>query len=135
MQGLLYFFKTNQIIKVDDENYFHMELHFFVCKKKCGQVHENEYIYLTMMYLLHSQVLLILPSVHEWGHSFLVNLHFLQCFGGIFTHLGSLTPNRYESDLSNEVLYILVSQEAAKILEVKVRGRKENCQRGQPRTR
>ena len=36
--------------------------------------------------------------------------------------LGFQSPNRYESDLSNEVLYILVSQEAAKIFEVKVGG-------------
>ena len=35
-----------------------------------------------------------------------------------------LSPNKYESDLSNEVLYILVGQEAVKILEVKVGGRK-----------
>ena len=35
------------------------------------------------------------------------------------------SPNRYESDLSNEVLYALVGQEAAKISEVKVGGRKE----------
>ena len=33
-----------------------------------------------------------------------------------------LAPNRYYSDLSNEVLYILVGQEAAKISEVKVGG-------------
>ena len=31
-------------------------------------------------------------------------------------------PNRYESDLTNEVLYILIGQEAAKKLEVKVGG-------------
>ena len=31
---------------------------------------------------------------------------------------------RYESDLLNEVLYILVGQEAAKISEVKVGGKK-----------
>ena len=31
--------------------------------------------------------------------------------------------NRYESDLSNEVLSILVDKEAAKISEVKVGGR------------
>ena len=31
--------------------------------------------------------------------------------------------NRYESDLSNEVLYVLVGQEAEKISEVKVGGR------------
>ena len=30
------------------------------------------------------------------------------------------SPNRYESDLSNEVLYALVGQEATKISEVKV---------------
>ena len=30
--------------------------------------------------------------------------------------------NRYESDLSNEVLYALVGQEAAKISETKVGG-------------
>ena len=39
--------------------------------------------------------------------------------------LGLLAPNRYESDLSNEVLYILVSQEAAKMFEVKVGGPKK----------
>ena len=37
-----------------------------------------------------------------------------------------LAPKRYESNLSTEVLYILVGQEAAKILEVKVGGGKEN---------
>ena len=45
--------------------------------------------------------------------------------------LGLLTPNRYESDLSNEAQYILVSQEDAKIFKVKVGGHKENCQLGQ----
>ena len=35
---------------------------------------------------------------------------------------GFRSPTRYESDLSNEVLYALVGQEAAKILEVKVGG-------------
>ena len=39
--------------------------------------------------------------------------------------LGLLVSNRYESYLLNEVLYILVSQEAAKMFEVKVGGRKE----------
>ena len=34
-----------------------------------------------------------------------------------------LAPNRYQSDLSNEVLYALVGQEAAKISEVNVGGR------------
>ena len=38
--------------------------------------------------------------------------------------VGLLAKNRYESDLSNEVLYILVGQETAKISEVKVGGRK-----------
>ena len=42
-----------------------------------------------------------------------------------------LALNIYESDLSNEVLYILVSQEAVKIIEVKVGGCIENCQLGQ----
>ena len=37
--------------------------------------------------------------------------------------LGFLALNRHESDLSNEVLYALVGQEAAKISEVKVGGR------------
>ena len=36
--------------------------------------------------------------------------------------LGFQSPNRYESDLSYEVLYALVGQEAAKISEVKVGG-------------
>ena len=39
--------------------------------------------------------------------------------------------NRYESELSNEVLYILVGQEAAKMFEVKVGGQTENCTFGQ----
>ena len=46
-------------------------------------------------------------------------------------NLGFQSPNRYESDLLNEVLYILVSQEVAKIFVVKVGGHKENCQLGQ----
>ena len=33
------------------------------------------------------------------------------------------SPNRYQSDLSNEVLSALVGEEAAKISEVKVGGR------------
>ena len=37
--------------------------------------------------------------------------------------LGFHSPNRNESDLSNEVLYVLVGQEAEKISEVKVRVR------------
>ena len=41
----------------------------------------------------------------------------------VYHSLGLQAPNRYESDLSNEVLYILVSQEVAKIFEVKVGGR------------
>ena len=36
---------------------------------------------------------------------------------------GLNSPKRYESDLSNEVLYSLLGQEAAKISEVKVGGR------------
>ena len=35
-----------------------------------------------------------------------------------------LTPDRYESDLSNEVLHLLEGQDAAKILEIKVGGKK-----------
>ena len=38
--------------------------------------------------------------------------------------LGFQSPNRYESDLLNELLYLLVGQEAAKISEAKVEGRK-----------
>ena len=34
---------------------------------------------------------------------------------------------RYESDFLNEVLYALVGQEATKISEVKVRGRKKSA--------
>ena len=41
-------------------------------------------------------------------------------------------PNRYESYLLNEVLYILVSQEAAKIFEVKVGGHKEKSTKLEP---
>ena len=37
--------------------------------------------------------------------------------------IGFHSPNRYESDLLNEVLYVLVGQEAEKISEVKVGGR------------
>ena len=36
---------------------------------------------------------------------------------------GFQSPNRYESDLSNELLYALVGQQAAKIFEVKIGGR------------
>ena len=42
--------------------------------------------------------------------------------------LGHLAPNRYVLDLSNEVLYALVGQEAAKISEAKVGGQNKNCQ-------
>ena len=45
----------------------------------------------------------------------------------VIKSLGLLAPNRHESDLSNEVLYILVGQEAAKISEVKVGGRKKSA--------
>ena len=44
--------------------------------------------------------------------------------------LGHLAPNRYEVDLSNDVLYALLDQGAAKISEAKVGGRKRNCQLG-----
>ena len=47
-------------------------------------------------------------------------------------YLGFLGTYRYESNLLNEVLYVLAGQEVAKIFEVKVGGRKENCQLGQP---
>ena len=53
----------------------------------------------------------------------------------ILVILELLASNRYESYLSNEILYILVSKEIAKIFEVKVGGHKENCQRGPSRTR
>ena len=49
--------------------------------------------------------------------------------------LGHLAPNRYELDLSNEVLYALVGQEAAKISEAKVGGREKNFQPCQIRVR
>ena len=39
---------------------------------------------------------------------------------------GFQSSNRYESDLSNETLYILVGQEAAKISEIKVGGQKKS---------
>ena len=38
--------------------------------------------------------------------------------------LGLHSPNRYESDLLNEVLRVVVGQEAAKISEVNVGGKK-----------
>ena len=38
---------------------------------------------------------------------------------------GLLSPNKYESDLSNEVLCILLGQQAAKISEVKDGSRKK----------
>ena len=41
--------------------------------------------------------------------------------------LGKLAPSRYELDLSNEVLYALLGQEAAKISEVKVGGCKKSA--------
>ena len=46
---------------------------------------------------------------------------------------GFQSPNRYESDLSNEVLYVLVGQEAAEISEVKVGGRKKSARSAGPR--
>ena len=47
--------------------------------------------------------------------------------------LGLQAPNRYESDLSNEVLYALVGQKAAKISEVKVGGQKKSARSARPR--
>ena len=47
--------------------------------------------------------------------------------------LWHLVPNRYELDLSNEALYALVGQEAAKISEVKVGGRKKSARSAGPR--
>ena len=49
--------------------------------------------------------------------------------------LGHLAPKRYKLDLSNEVLYALVGEEAAKISEAKVGGLEKNFQRGQIRVR
>ena len=43
-----------------------------------------------------------------------------------FRNLGLWSPNRYEIDLSNEVVNIDFNQEAAKISEVKVGGRKKH---------
>ena len=43
------------------------------------------------------------------------------CYG-----LGLVATNRYEIDLSNEILNFDFGQEGAKISEVKVRGRKKN---------
>ena len=40
---------------------------------------------------------------------------------------GFQSPNRYESYLSNEVLYIFVGGEAAKISELKVEGQKKSA--------
>ena len=40
--------------------------------------------------------------------------------------LGHLAPNRYELDLSNEVLYALVGYEGAKISEAKVGNQEKN---------
>ena len=44
--------------------------------------------------------------------------------------LGLLLPNEHESDLSNEVLYILVGQESVRILKVNVGGCSKDCQLG-----
>ena len=44
-------------------------------------------------------------------------------FGYMFCHLA---PNRYELDLSNEVLYALVGYEGAKISEAKVGNQEKN---------
>ena len=48
---------------------------------------------------------------------------------------GLLAPNRYEIDLSDEVLCTLVDQEAIKISEVKDGAQKKNHQLGQIRDR
>jgi len=49
--------------------------------------------------------------------------------------LGFHSPNRYESDLLNEILYIHVGQEATKISEVKVGGRKISARLRGPQAR
>ena len=46
--------------------------------------------------------------------------------------LGHLAPNRYELDLSNEVLYTLADQGAAKIFEVKLGGWKKSAGLARP---
>ena len=46
--------------------------------------------------------------------------------------LGFQSPYRYELDLLNEALYILIGQEAAKISEVKVGGRKKSARSAGP---
>ena len=50
----------------------------------------------------------------------------------VMLQLGLLSPYRYESDLSNEVLYVPVGQEAEKISEVKVGGRKKSARAAGP---
>ena len=52
-----------------------------------------------------------------------------------FKSLRFCPPNRYEIDLSNEVLNIDFGQGAAKISEVKVGGRKKYLPSGRVRTR
>ena len=52
-----------------------------------------------------------------------------------FHGLDFLAPNRYVIDLSNEVLIIDFGQGAAKILEVKVGGRKKYCRLGPAQNR
>ena len=52
----------------------------------------------------------------------------------MFKSLGLCPPNKYEVDLSNEVLNIDFGQGAAKISEVKVGGRKKYLPRGRVRT-
>ena len=46
--------------------------------------------------------------------------------------LGFQSPNKYDSDLLNEILYILVDQEAAKLSEVKVGGQKKSARSAGP---
>ena len=45
----------------------------------------------------------------------------------------SVYDMKYESDLSNEVLYLLLGQEDAKISEVKNEGRKKSARSAGPR--
>ena len=51
-----------------------------------------------------------------------------------FHGLELLTPNKYEIDFLNEVQNVDFGQGAAKILKVKVGGRKKNCQLSPVRT-
>ncbi len=56
------------------------------------------------------------PSVwHKIGVLCAIIIH-------VKSHATARLPKRYESDLSHEVLYILVGHEASKIVYVKIRG-------------